>query len=447
MKSGDEIMSVQELIDAVGGRPLAHDSRAVKAGDVFIALHGELADGHAFLKQAIEAGAVAVVTDHDVDVSVPSFVVDDTLFAFQQLAKSHREQFDVKTIAVTGSCGKTTTRALLQSVFQQAGPTLASVGSYNNHFGVPLTLFQLDHSYAYFVSEIGANHMGEIANLVPLVQPDVAIITNIGPAHLEGFGSLENTAKAKSEIYGGLNEGGVAVVNADDRFAEFLGSVNRQRRVVTFGIDHAADVMAVQVSLDVSGRPTFTLKLPSEHCEVTLQLLGLHNVYNALAAAAAGFALGLSAGQIKKGLEQAQSEKKRLNEYQILKDIVLIDDSYNANPLSTRAAIETLSHRAGKRILVLGDMLELGDEAVKMHDDIGAQAKSQGIDALYCFGELSRHAVERFGADAFHFQSREALIKSLRSQLASGQIILVKGSNSMKMFEVVEALKQIETIV
>lgn len=447
MKNSNEIMSVQELIDMVGGRPLAHDSRHVKAGDVFIALRGELADGHAFLKQAIDAGAVAVIVDHDVDVSVPTFVVNDTLVAFQQLAKNYREQFDVKTIAVTGSCGKTTTRALLQSVFQQAGPTLASVGSYNNHFGVPLTLFQLDHTYEYFISEIGANHMGEIANLVPLVQPDVAIITNIGPAHLEGFGSLENTAKAKSEIYGGLVEGGVAIVNADDQFSDFLCSVNTQRRVVTFGIDHAADIMAAHVSLDVSGRPTFTLNLPGECCEVTLQLLGLHNVYNALAAAAAGFSLGLSVDQIKKGLEQAQSEQKRLNEYQILKNVTLIDDSYNANPLSTRAAIETLSHRSGQRILVLGDMLELGDEAVKMHGDVGTHAKAQGIDMLYCFGELSRYAAESFGTGAFHFQSREALIKSLRSQLTPGQIILVKGSNSMRMFDVVEALRQIETTV
>lgn len=438
-------MEVQSLVNFVGGRPIAHDSRAVESGDVFIAIRGEFADGHDYLSQAIEAGAAAVIVDHEVEVGVPSLVVEDTLEAFQQLAAHHRAQFDVKTIAVTGSCGKTTTRALLESIFSQAGSTLASIGSYNNHFGVPLTLFNLRAEHDYFVSEIGANHMGEIANLVPLVKPDVAIITNIGPAHLEGFGSLENTAKGKSEIYGGLTDDGVAIINADDQFAPFLRSENKNRRVITFGINHDADVMADSVHINEDNHPVFTLVLPETYCDVTLQLLGTHNVYNALAAAAAAVAMGLSVDQIKAGLEAAEPEKKRLNTVEIAPGVTLIDDSYNANPLSTRAAIETLGQREGQRILVLGDMLELGDQAPLMHAQMGEVAKANHIDQVYCYGPLTQHTVEAFGAGAYHFTDRAALAQAIQSQLTAGQTILVKGSNSMKMFEVVEVLKTVPT--
>lgn len=437
-------MEVQSLVNFVDGRPISHDSRSVKPGDVFIAIHGELADGHDYLRQAVAAGAVAVIVDHPVTIEVPSLVVEDTLVAFQQLAAYHRAQFEVKAIAVTGSCGKTTTRALLQSIFSQVGPTLASVGSYNNHFGVPLTLLNLRDNHQYFVSEIGANHMGEIATLVPLVKPDVAMITNIGPAHLEGFGSLENTAKAKSEIYDGLSEAGVAIVNADDQFAPFLRSVNKNHRMITFGIHQDADVMADSICINNHHCPTFTLVLPDTYCDITLQLLGAHNVYNALAAAAAGVALGLTIEQIKVGLEAAVPENKRLNAFEILPGITLIDDSYNANPLSTRAAIETLGQQAALRILVLGDMLELGDEAPLMHAQMGDVAKDNHINRVYCFGPLTKHTVDAFGEGAYHFSDRAALAQAIQAQLASGQTILVKGSNSMKMFQIVEALKAVE---
>ncbi len=424
------------------GKQFSIDTRTVEAGDVYIALHGETLDGHDFIPQAIERGADCLIVDHDIEVSIPYIKVPDTLKVLQQLAAAHRAQCSAKAVAVTGSCGKTTTRAFLQHVFAQAGATHASVGSFNNHIGVPLTLLKLKPSHQFLISEIGANHKREIAGLVPLVKPDVAIITNVAAAHLEGFGSsLSDVAEAKSEIFQGLSANGTAVINNDDQFANFWHHLNRDRQVLTFGVKHDADVMADNIHFNDAGMAAFTLVLPQTVIDVQLHIIGEHNVHNALAAAAAGYALGLCAAQIKAGLEAATTEQRRLVETKLSSGTVVIDDSYNANPLSTTAAINILARKPGATILVFADMKELGERASLLHEQIGETAKQSGIGQIYCYGELARHAANAFGAGGFYFDSKDALIQQLTSQLTPGQTILVKGSNSMKMNEVVEALK------
>jgi UDP-N-acetylmuramoyl-tripeptide--D-alanyl-D-alanine ligase len=426
--------------DEVSVKKISIDTRTLELGDVYIAINGEFKDGHDYIPQAIEAGASCVISDRDLNIPVPYIKVADTLAAFQALAAAHRQQIHVKTIAVTGSCGKTTTRALLESVFAQAGNTHASKGSLNNHLGVPITLLELTTEHKYFVAEVGANHKGEIASLIPLIQPDVAIITNVGPAHLEGFGSLANIAEAKSEIYEGLNDDGIAIVNADDEFAHLWLHLNKQHKVISFGIKHDADVMADDIHIDEGGYATFTLVLPQSVIEVKLPLIGEHNVYNALSAAAAGYALGLTAQQIKQGLEQAQSVTRRLIEKQTPAGMTVIDDSYNANPVSTEAAIKLLVHRSKQPVFVFGDMKEMGADEADIHSKIGEKAKALGVSKLYCYGELAKQTAQAFGDGAFHFENKDALIEELKHNLSAKETVLVKGSNSMKMNEVVEAL-------
>ena len=443
-------MQAQQLASLINGtvygsgeidiNKISIDTRTLQPGDTYIAIVGEFQDGHDYITQAIGLGAICIITQRPLAEHIPAIVVENTLHAFQQIAAYHRRQFAVKTIAVTGSCGKTTTRALLASIFSEAGLTHASQGSFNNHWGVPLTLLGLQSQHQYFIAEIGANHLGEIASLVPLVQPDVAIITNVGEAHLEGFGSLTNTATAKGEIFSGLSATGTAVINRDDNFAEYWLQLNKERRVVSFGIKQEADIMADHITLSDSGCAQFTLVLPQTTIDVQLALFGEHNVYNALASAAAGYALGLTPMQIKAGLEQAVGEQRRLIEKRTPVGATIIDDSYNANPLSTEAAIRLLVHRAKEPILVFADMKEMGVDAQEIHTRLGVTAKELGVSQLYCYGDLAKRTATAFGAGAFHFTDKNALIETLQQNLTPQQTLLIKGSNSMKMNEVVEAL-------
>lgn len=426
--------------DASCVKQFSIDTRTLNEGDVYIAIRGENLDGHQFISKAKESGAAGVIVDHPIDTVIPHIIVDNTEHALQRLSAHHRRKMAVKAIAVTGSCGKTTTRAFLQSIFSQAGSTHASVGSFNNHIGVPLTLLKLKPTHQFLISEVGANHSGEIAQLIPLIQPHVAIITNVGPAHLEGFGSTDNVAKAKAEIYSGLSSEGVAVINNDDAFAPYWKTINKNRSTLTFGINTIADVMASTIRFDERGFASFTLVLPHGKTEITLPILGEHNIYNALAAAAAGVASGLTLSQIKQGLEETNAVPHRLIEQQVASGATVIDDSYNANPLSTKAALHVLAKRAGKTIFVLGDMKELGVDAEKSHADIGSLAKALGINYLFCYGDLTKHAIDTFGEQGIHFSDKADLIDRLKAQLTSSQTILVKGSHSMKMNEVVEAL-------
>ncbi len=418
------------------------DTRSLTQGQLYIPLRGEKFDGHNFINDAAKAGAVAAIISQDVVTSIPTFRVVNTRVALIELARFHRMQFSIPFIAVTGSCGKTTTKSLLASVFSQCGNVLSNPKSFNNDIGVPLTLLQLNNSYHYAITEMGANHPGEIAFLTHLVHPDVAIITNAAQAHLEGFGSVDGVACAKGEIFQGLGPHGVAIINADDDHAGFWKQLAGSHRVITFGLENKAEVTAKNIVFNEKGQPSFDLVIGENQIAVQLQLLGEHNVHNALAAAAAAYAQALPLSAIQSGLSQADAEKHRLNEHRTKENALIIDDSYNANPLSMLAAIKLLAQRSGKRILVIGDMRELGEDAMHYHQQLGIQAKGLGIEHLYCVGELTRHAAQSFGKQGHFFSNREELVQTLKDQLNENVTILIKGSRSMQMDQIVTALKE-----
>jgi UDP-N-acetylmuramoyl-tripeptide--D-alanyl-D-alanine ligase len=292
---------------------------------------------------------------------------------------------------------------------------------------------------------LGANHAGEIAFLTHLVHPDVAIITNAAAAHLEGFGDIEGVACAKGEIFQGLSAQGVAVINADDSHADFWRQLAGSRRILTFGVKNSADVMARNIRLNEAGQARFDLVISGDSQSVQLPLMGVHNVHNALAAAAAGHALGLNLELIKAGLDSVEGEQRRLFEYKNTEGALIIDDSYNANPLSMRAAINLLAERAGERILVIGDMKELGENSLQYHQNVGVEAKTSGIEQLYCYGDLTRHAAQSFGKKAYFFSDQSELVQALKPHLRTQVTVLVKGSKSMQMDKVVAALRDMNS--
>lgn len=416
------------------------DSRTLRPGALFIALKGPNFNGHDFVKAAEQAGAIAAIVSEKVDASIACIQVKDTYKALWDLASYYRQQLTVPFFAMTGSCGKTTTKTLIASILRQRGKVHANPASFNNDIGVPLTVLQVDPTCDYAVTEIGANHLDEISLLTRLVKPNVALITNAAPVHLEGFGGLDGVAKGKGEIFQGLAQDGVAVINADDSYADYWRDLNKGRRIVTFGLRNNADVMASDIILNEKTYPTFTLSCQAGERIVNLNLMGEHNVYNAVAAAAATLAHGVSLEDVVTGLNQATAEKQRLVEHVGLRGAVIIDDTYNANPVAAKAAINILQQRAGSSILVLGDMLELGDAAESLHRDVGKCAAESGIDQLYCLGKFSRYAAEAFGQHGYHFENHDDLIKSLKSSLQKNMTVLVKGSRSMHMERIAQAL-------
>jgi UDP-N-acetylmuramoyl-tripeptide--D-alanyl-D-alanine ligase len=421
------------------------DSRNLQPGDLFVALKGEKTDGHAFLDSAYRAGAGGALVNQPVKTELSTVQVPDTLKALQQIAVHLRNQKHIPCVAVTGSCGKTTTRALLESIFSLSGNTLASEKSYNNEIGVALTLMHLTKHYQYLICELGANHANEIAQLTKWVKPDAAIITNAGPAHLAGFGSLDGVARAKGEIFQGLSPQGSAIINQDDVYADFWKNLVRNRKLLTFSTrPHTADVTAKDIQQGALGATSFTLCIFGHEIRVSLSLIGIHNVSNALAAAAAAYSQNISIAHIHQGLESCKPENRRLIEKPAYQNSKLIDDSYNANPLSVKAAIHVLAKRPGKRFLILGDMLELGEQSHAFHKEIGLEAQRSGIDYLFCYGNFSAAAVEAFGNDAYFFQDQALLIQAVKNQLdqetANTSTLLVKGSLGMNMINIVTAL-------
>lgn len=443
------MMTLAELANVLGGTlcgvnrafdKVNIDTRTIDHGDLFFALKGESFDGHDFVEMAVQNGAAAVVVQHEVDAAIPSIVVENTLVALQKLAANWRTHFNIPVIAVTGSCGKTTTRAFLESIFSQQGKTVASEKSFNNHIGVPLTLLKIRDQDQFAILEMGMNHADEITPLSIMAAPSVAIITCVAPVHLEALGSLENIAKAKAEIFDGLKENGTVIINNDDNFADYFKAVAKNKTQLTFGIKNPADVSAKNIRLDEKRNSHFTLCTQQGDIEIQLHLMGEHNVYNALAAATAALTQAVSLQKIKLGLEAVTEIDRRLLELRGLNGAVIIDDSYNANPASVRAAIDILSSRGGESILVLGDMLELGEQKDFYHQQIGQLAQQSGISHLFCYGKLSRFAAESFGANAHHFAEQAELIAALKPLLKAQSTVLVKGSNGMKMNNVVKAL-------
>ncbi len=422
------------------------DSRKIGSGELFVALRGENFDGHQFVATAKAQGAAGAVVAADAAESLaalglPLLVVADTRLALGQLATAWRQRFAIPVIAVTGSNGKTTNKEMISSIMRAAfgaDAVLATQGNLNNDIGVPLTLFGLADQHRVAIVEMGMNHPGEIAYLAKIAQPTVALVTNAQRAHLEGMGSLESIAREKGSVFTQLAAGGVAVFNADDVWADLWRTLSAGHGVRTFSLNGRGDVNGVchvhglETKVTVScadGEATFTLAMP-----------GLHNARNAAGAATVALAAGLTLGDVQRGLESFSGIKGRLQQRAGFNGAVLLDDTYNANPDSVRAGIDVLAATVGKKILVLGDMGEIGEMAGQFHDEIGGYAKSQGIDQLFALGEHSELAARNFGQGGTHFAKYEELVTELRKAMDAETTVLIKGSRFMRMERVTEAV-------
>lgn len=420
---------------------LSLDSRTLKRGALFIAIRGEQFDGHLFIEQAKQLGAVAALVEQTIETDLPLVHVQNTRKALGELAKQHRRQFSIPIIALTGSCGKTTTKEMIRSILAEVAPVLTNVKNFNNDIGLPLTLLNLTDQHRYAVIEMGANHSGEIAYLTHITQPNVALVTNVGLAHLQGFGSLGGVAQAKAEIFSGLLPHGVAIVNADDAFADTLQKECTAFQVVYFGLSDSADFSATNVQVDSDGKARFLLRIPGgKEAMICLNLPGQHQVMNALAAAAAASQVGLALSHIKSGLEKTQPVSGRVIVNKTKGGATLIDDSYNANPSSVAAALRLLAHYSGLRIFVMGDMGELGEHALDYHRQIGKLAKALSIDDVYTCGDLSQETANAFGASGRHYRHHQELILALKPRLQKQVTLLIKGSRSAHMEKVAAAL-------
>jgi UDP-N-acetylmuramoyl-tripeptide--D-alanyl-D-alanine ligase len=410
------------------------DSRKSLPQALFVALRGDRFDGHDFIGP--ELNAAALLVERVVDDPRPQVVVNDTLAALAQLASAWRARSPARVVALTGSNGKTTTKEMLRAVLVRAGSVHATQGNLNNHIGVPLTLLAMPATVDYAVIEMGANHAGEIAQLTRWAQPHVALITNAGRAHLDGFGSLEGVARAKGEIFQGLpDQGGTAVINLDDRFAEYWLSLNRRHRCLGFSLAGRGEIQGVWREPD-----RLELSVQGARQDLVLAVPGRHMAQNALAAAAAASALGCGIDTIVQGLVAWRPVAGRLRAFRDASGARVWDDTYNANPDSLAAALQVLSAQEGVRVLVLGDMNELGREAASLHAEMGQMARSMGIHHLLALGTVTPAAVEAFGQDATWFPNHAELLPALRELLRPGTAVLVKGSRSQHMEDILTGL-------
>ena len=417
------------------------DSRRIQPGDLYVALRGDRFDGHDFVAAAAAAGAVAAIVDTVQDaVPLVQLQVSDTLRALGELGGYNRSLFTGPVVSVTGSAGKTSVKQLMASVLSQQYNTWMTQGNLNNHIGAPLTLLALTPEHEAAMIELGASGAGEIAYTAQWVKPHVGIITNAAEAHIEGFGSLDGVVQTKGELLDYIQPDGTAILNADDVYYQRWATRAAARKQISFGLSDRADVRALNIQCDLQGS-IFTLQYEGNSWPVRLPLLGEHNVRNALAVAAAGFALGMTAGKIIAGLEDAGAVAGRLQWVQGAKGQRILNDAYNANPASVKAAIDVLKH-AERSWLVLGDMAELGADEAAQHTAIGRYARAQGIQHVLTTGVLSRFTTEAFGAGAHWFATREELVQFLQQQTQQQDVILVKGSRSAGMDLVVTALQR-----
>lgn len=420
------------------------DTRTLAAGELFIALRGEKFDAHDFIQQAVAKKPVALVVEKFFpDIDLPQLVVSDCLLALGQIAAFNRQLFTGPVIAITGSSGKTTVKTMLASILQEAGNTHATKGNFNNHIGVPLTLLQLNADHQFAVIEMGASGPNEIAYLCELAKPNVSMINNVMPAHIAGFGSIEGVAKAKGEIYQALEASGIAVVNIDDQFSSFWMNSLIRSSVIRVSLNQAADCFATSIHLH-NDAVEYVMHYQQDSCQIRLQIPGEHNVRNALMASACAIALGVDLQKIQSGLKNFFPVSGRMSRYLGINGVEIIDDSYNANPGSVRAAIDVLANLP-KGILVLGDLAELGDDTEKLHAQLGTYAKEKNIGQIFTLGKLSENVSRAFGKGAEHFVDREKLIEKLKQQATSGMTYLIKGSRSAQMDLVVRALCTTET--
>ncbi len=421
---------------------LSTDSRSVMAGDIFVALVGERFDGHAYLPQVAERGAaLAIVSKHQVNVAIPQLVVADTLLAYGQLAGYLRDQFKGVVFGITGSSGKTSCKEMLVAILSEAGSVHATAANFNNEVGVPLTLSQIEPEHDFAVVEMGAGKPDDIAYLVDFAKPNVALVTNVGEAHLELFGSVENIGATKKQIYNATEQLRAAVVHGDDAltgaWAEELRALGLA--VLSFGLEDHNDVCSLDLQLNIDGS-RFTLRTPQGEVGVSLAVPGYHMVKNACATAAMALHAGVSLDDIARGLANYHSVNGRLA-IRKMGDISLIDDTYNANPRSMRAAIDTLSLSQARRVLIVGDMAELGSDAEQLHRAIGEYARGK-IEAWFSAGTLMASAAQGYGEGAVHCSDVETLNRLLPAQIKAGDTLLVKGSRSSRMERVITAIEE-----
>ncbi|HVR81320.1 MAG TPA: UDP-N-acetylmuramoyl-tripeptide--D-alanyl-D-alanine ligase [Luteimonas sp.] len=435
---GTDVPASDMLIDAI-----ATDTRTLDASDgravLFVALKGEHFDGHDHVAAAADAGARAALVSREFDIALPQVVVADTERALATFAAALQHTRTGKVIAITGSNGKTSVKALLLSILQYAGEAYANPGNRNNEIGLPLAVLDAPEDAQFAIYEMGAGKPGDIAYLTAIARPDVALVNNIAPAHLERMGSLLGVADTKAAIYDALPNGGVAVINADDAFAPYFAERAHGRRLIRFGLESSADIIARDIAPDAEGT-RFVLVTPQGEAMIALALPGRHNVLNALAAAALALGAGASLDTIRDGLGAARAVAGRMVTHRLPNGVVLIDDSYNANPGSLNAAIDTLTTGGGENWLVLGDMRELGADAEVLHAEAGRRARAAGIARLFALGPLSAATATAFGAGAEHFDSHVALADALRAALKPDVRVLIKGSRGSAMDRIVTAL-------
>jgi len=449
--------TLQAAAAAVGGRlvgddrpyaMVSTDSRTLSAGALFVALRGPNFDGGQFVAAAAARGAIGaivdrLVTDAPEAAALPQVVVNDTQKALQGLATAWRGEFKIPIVAVAGSNGKTTTKEMTAAILSRRGTCLATHGNLNNHIGVPLTLMRLEASCQSAVIEMGANRRGDVAELVRMVKPKVAIITNAGAEHLEGFGDIQGVAEGEGEAVANLDPTATAVINADDAFAQFWRGLAQKSPVLTFGVNHPADFSArhsVQAIERGEFATRFTLVCPLGERDIKLAAGGAHNIANALAAAAAASAAGATLDDIAGGLADFRAVSGRLQLKASVGGSWLIDDSYNANPSSVRAGLDVLRAVSGPTWLVLGDMAELGTYSEDSHAQMGSYARACGVKRLFALGQLSSRAAETFGAGAEWFPDADSLIRRLQGELSSGVTVLIKGSRVNRLERVVQSL-------
>lgn len=423
---------------------ISMDSRDLQPGDLFIALKGEQTDGHDYVEIAEKQGAAGLIVDRPVTSKVATLVVEDTCVALAHFAKAMRLRCAIPLVAITGSCGKTSIKEMLYSILSLRGPTLATQGNFNNEIGVPLTLARLRPEHWAAIIEMGARRKGDIRYLMSLAQPTVSLISNASMAHVEIFGSLQSIAEAKGEIYENLSPKGIAIINQDETQADFWRSkMPPGRKVIGFALKNKADIYARDIQFEAQ-HSRCTLWIDQQKIALHLKVPGQHVLYNALAAAAAAHALGIDAQTIQEGLERFSSVSGRLQFKKGPVHSTIIDDTYNANPASMQAALAVLARQSGSKCFIMGDMLELGDQALDYHQAIGLAAKKYGIDKFYGVGKMTRAAAEAFGQGAQYFHDQKSLIEKLLSEIPQGATLLVKGSRGMRMERVVECLMQAE---
>ncbi|MDD1644194.1 MAG: UDP-N-acetylmuramoyl-tripeptide--D-alanyl-D-alanine ligase [Methylococcaceae bacterium] len=451
-------MMLSECAEAVQGKLIGEDvaitsvgidTRAIKPGQLFIAIKGHNFDGNEFVVQAEEAGAIAAIVHNGVKSTLPHIVVDDTRLALAELAGTWRRALGARgneklsVVGITGSNGKTTVKEMVAAILGVNGTVLFTQGNLNNDIGVPLTLLRLNEQHRYAVIEMGANHAGEIAYTSTCAQADVVIITNAGAAHIEGFGSLDGVAKAKGEIIETLQNEGIAVINHDDDYFDYWKSVAGNRRVLSFGLNSGADVTAKAIKTEIRNNAfvtRFELGTALGAVDIILKLAGQHNVVNALAATTASLALGIGLKQIKQGLESVKPVTGRLQPLVSRLGNIVIDDTYNANSASLKAGLDVLANFKGKPWLVLGAFGELGPDSPKMHEEMGVLIKASGVVRLLAVGADSKNTVQAFGIGATFFEKQQDLIDVLKQELKGDETILIKGSRAQHMENVAAAL-------